>query len=116
MRKVLKVVIYFFGGLLTVVIGIFIYVINVAKIDPPHPENVECLSWQRMKIDSGSFTLNANWLRKSESGLYEMYVEGKPFERGVAIGKLTKELAQYQEEVFVKQIRQLVSSEIKLNF
>ncbi|MBA4055350.1 MAG: peptidase C45, partial [Marivirga sp.] len=40
--------------------------------------------------------------------LYELYVEGEPFERGVANGKLTKNLVQYQEEVFTEQIRRLV--------
>jgi hypothetical protein len=66
-------------------------------------------------LDSGAWRLNNNWFRKSESGLYEVYVEGKPYERGIAIGKLTTELIQYQETVFNNQIHQLVPSDSYLN-
>jgi hypothetical protein len=43
-----------------------------------------------------------------------LYVEGEPYERGLAIGKLTQELVQYQEEVFTNQIHQLVPSDLYL--
>ena len=55
--------------------------------------------------------LDNNWLRKSESGLWEAYIEGEPFERGVAFGQLTKELLYYQETSFFEQIRELVPSD-----
>jgi hypothetical protein len=45
-----------------------------------------------------------------------MYVEGKPFERGVANGKLAQELIQLQEEYFVASIKNLIPSESYLNF
>jgi len=45
-----------------------------------------------------------------------MYIEGDPFERGVAFGKLAQELLLYQEEAFVEQIRLLVPSERYLKF
>jgi isopenicillin-N N-acyltransferase-like protein len=60
--------------------------------------------------------LGNNWLKKSESGLWEMYIEGDGFERGVVNGKLTKELAEYQETVFINQLKELVPSEKYLNF
>jgi isopenicillin-N N-acyltransferase like protein len=115
-KRLIKITVYFFSSLVVLIIGLFIYIAIVAQVDLPQPENTECLNWQREQLDSGLFVVKNNWLRKSESGLYEMYIEGNPFERGVAVGKLTKELAQYQEEVFVKQIRQLVPSNFKLNF
>ena len=43
--------------------------------------------------------------------MWEAYIEGKPFERGVAFGQLTKELLYYQETSFVEQIRELVPSD-----
>ena len=55
-------------------------------------------------------------VRKSESGLWEAYIEGKPFERGVAFGRLTRELLYYQETSFVEQIRELVPSDAYLKF
>jgi isopenicillin-N N-acyltransferase like protein len=115
-RRLIKISIYSFSALALFIVGLFIYIAIVAQVNLPLPESQECLRWQRKQLDDGLFVVENNWLRKSESGLYEMYIEGNPFERGVAVGKLTKELAQYQEEVFVKQIRQLVPSTFKLNF
>lgn len=62
------------------------------------------------------YTVGNNWLKKSETGLWEMYIEGNGFERGVAIGKLTKELAEKQEIAFVKQIKELIPSDNYLTF
>lgn len=70
----------------------------------------------RLNPSENFYTLGNNWLKKSESGLWEMYIEGDGFERGVAIGKLTKELAEKQETAFVKQIKELVPSENYLNY
>jgi hypothetical protein len=58
--------------------------------------------------DQGLFLLGNNWFRKSESGLYELYIEGDPYERGIANGRLTEELVHYQEQVFTDQIHRLV--------
>jgi len=70
----------------------------------------------RLNPSENFYTLGNNWLKKSESGLWEMYIEGDGFERGVAIGKLTKELAEKQEAAFVKQIKELIPSENYLNY
>jgi isopenicillin-N N-acyltransferase like protein len=113
-KRVFKILFYFFCGLVAVVAGLFIYLWMVTRVSPPEPKNLESLQWNRQVRDSGVFMVGNNWLRKRESGLFEMYVAGEPFERGVAIGKLTKELAQYQEQVFVKQIHEIVPSNFKL--
>lgn len=70
----------------------------------------------RLNPSENFYTLGNNWLKKSESGLWEMHIEGDGFERGVAIGKLTKELAEKQETAFVKQIKELIPSENYLNY
>ncbi|NDV65506.1 choloylglycine hydrolase [Bacteroides sp. 224] len=57
-----------------------------------------------------------NKLRQSESGLWELYVEGDAFERGEAIGHLSEDLLYYQEKVFVDQIRELIPSDNYLKF
>jgi isopenicillin-N N-acyltransferase-like protein len=49
-------------------------------------------------------------LRRSDSGLWELYVEGEPFERGVVNGKLTRELVIKQEDAFSEQINLMVPS------
>ena len=57
-----------------------------------------------------------NYLRHSESGLWELKVSGPAYERGEAIGKLTSDLLYFQEKVFVDQIKEIVPSESYLKF
>ncbi|PBQ31165.1 peptidase C45 [Sphingobacteriaceae bacterium] len=114
--RLLKITKRTFGILLVLV---FIFVIYfISAIYQPLPKIAETsLQNTEVKVISPDFrTLGNNWLRKSESGLYEMYLEGDGFERGVVNGKLTKDLAEWQETVFIKQIRELVPSENYLNF
>lgn len=60
--------------------------------------------------DSLFFTGN-NKFRKNRYGLYEMYVEGNGFERGLSAGALSSDLVKYQEEVFVQKITEVIPSE-----
>ena len=57
-----------------------------------------------------------NYLRHSNSGLWELKVSGNAFQRGEAIGKLSPDLLYYQEKVFVDQIREIVPSDNYLKF
>jgi hypothetical protein len=67
-------------------------------------------------VDSTTYTLGQNWIRKNRYGLYEMYVSGKPFERGVINGKLSRELIGEQEVAFVDQIKKMIPSMSYLKF
>lgn len=110
MKKLLKIVAWLIGCLLLLIVILLVYVRSVAIIDEPQLAD-EALSYLSVsEPDSGLYEFNGSWFRKSESGLYELYVEGKPFERGIAVGKLSRNLIQYQEEVFTNQINQLVPS------
>jgi isopenicillin-N N-acyltransferase like protein len=106
---VLLVLLILFGG------GV-IYVVQTAKINPPVVSDKSSLEWQRTEESPGFFTLKNNWFRKSKSGLYELYVEGSPFERGVVNGKLTRELVVKQEDYFSAQIHKMVPSNFYLHF
>lgn len=57
-----------------------------------------------------------NHLRHSDSGLWEMHLQGTPAQRGVAFGKMASDLLYYQEKVFVDQIRQIIPSDRYLKF
>ena len=57
-----------------------------------------------------------NYLRQSNSGLWELKVSGDAFQRGEVIGKLSSDLLYYQEKVFVDQIREIVPSDNYLKF
>lgn len=111
-----RVLFYFFGIVVLLLTTFVIYVISVSHIDPPKIADTAPLQLQRKQIDSNCYTIGNNWFRKSKSGLYELYVEGKPFERGVINGKLTAELVKRQEDNFVEQIRKMIPSESYLKF
>jgi isopenicillin-N N-acyltransferase like protein len=111
-RRVLYVVAGFFALLLI----LFIYLTIVSKTHPPKPADTSSLRLQRTDEGNDFYTLKNNWFRKSKSGLYEMYVEGEPFERGVINGKLSKELVQRQEDYFSEQINKMIPSKFYLHF
>ena len=115
-KRVLKILLYTFGILVLLMAGLVIYVVSVSHIDPPKIANTEALQLQRKQIDTNCYTIGNNWFRKSRSGLYELYIEGAPFERGVIYGKLTAELVKRQEDNFTEQIRKMVPSNIYQHF
>jgi len=105
-RRILRVLAV--TGLL-ILLGV-IYLLIVSRTSPPHISDKTALSWQRTEVSPGFYTLKNNWFRKSKSGLFELYVEGRPFDRGIVNGKLTKELIQLQEDYFNAQINKMIPS------
>lgn len=102
--------------ILFIVIVLTIVFKITTKITPPKISNPEL---ERMKVtqsDSLFRSLNGNWLQKNEYGLWEMYIEGEAYERGVINGKLTKNLIYKQEDAFVNQIKVMIPSESYLKF
>ena len=89
-------------------ISFFIYFIIAIQIDVPLIQNDTTLHWKRDSVSKDFYKVNHNWLRHSNSGLWELYVEGDAYERGVANGMLTKELHAFQEDAFFRQIQILV--------
>ena len=103
--------------ILVLLIGVLsVYVISVSHINPPKVADTHALQLERTQIDTNCYTIGNNWFRKSKSGLYELYVEGAPFERGVIYGKLTTELVKKQEDIFTGQFQKLIPSNIYLHF
>ncbi|MEJ0102336.1 MAG: hypothetical protein WDO19_07205 [Bacteroidota bacterium] len=87
---------------------LFLYLAWVSKIHPPEIKDAASLQLQRTETDTGLYTINNNWFRKSQSGLYEMYVEGIHLNGGVVNGKLSKELVVTQEDYFNDQINKMI--------
>lgn len=102
--------------LAVLIIAMLVWFLLVAVDHPPEVADKSALEMERTQAGGNTYIVGNNWLRKSESGLWEMYIEGDPFERGVAFGKLTKELLLFQETAFFEQIRQLVPSDSYLKF
>lgn len=97
--------------LLLVAAGLMMYVYAVSR--PEAPETTQVASEPSViELDSGLFASDRSWFRRSESGFYELYVEGNPYQRGLTMGALTKDLVQYQEKAFNEQIANLVPSGI----
>ena len=65
------------------------------------------------KQSSSIFVTGNNFLLKNKQSLWELYVEGDPLERGMAIGSLTDSLLKKQEHVFFDKINDLVPSQFK---
>ncbi len=83
------------------------------KVDQGHPNifRPDIENQERVEVTANFYRLGPNWIKLNKWGLYEMYLEGDGFERGLAHGKLTKELMEYQEDAFVEKIYQLIPSE-----
>ncbi len=118
MHKIAKKIIKYFGAALLafilVTVGIICYLYYSADMLMPKiaPEKQ---MYQVEKKDSLR-SYGDNYLRHSESGLWELMVRGDAFHRGEAIGNLSKDLLYYQEKVFVNQIKSIVPSERYLKF
>jgi isopenicillin-N N-acyltransferase-like protein len=92
------------------------YLIIASKIGEPVVKDTTILKTERTQLDTNFYALGNNRLKKAESGLWEMYLEGDGFERGVAHGKLGKELLQQQESYFVASIKKIMQSEFYQRF
>lgn len=116
MRKLLKV-----SGYIILVIAILLlagygYIKWGLAPHIPEVKDKSALNLQRETLGKDFYSVGNNWLRKTESGIWEEYVEGEPFERGVITGKLEKELLYTQELAFVDQIHNLVPNDNYLSF
>ncbi|AUP79576.1 C45 family autoproteolytic acyltransferase/hydolase [Flavivirga eckloniae] len=68
---------------------------------------------ERVKVSDSTYVLNNNFLSKNKQGLWELYLEGNPYERGLITGSLTQELFNYQEQVFLSKVNDFVPSKTK---
>ena len=115
-KKILRLLAWISGVIILLLGCLFIYLLIVSHISPPKITDPAAMDWQRQEPSPGYYTLKNNWFRKSKSGLYELYTEGQPFDRGVVNGKLTKELIGLQEDYFSEQINRLVPSNFYRHF
>ena len=86
------------------------------ELDPPKIADMSVLDMERENPSPDFYKVGNSWLKKNKYGLWEMYLEGSPFEIGVINGKLTKELIKVQEDAFVEQINTLIPSKSYLKF
>ncbi len=100
---------------LILIILVLIFKITT-KINPPKVQDLQVEDLARIAVDSNFYAIKNNWIQKNKQGLWEMYIQGEAYERGVINGKLTKELIYKQENAFVNQIKVMIPSESYLKF
>ncbi|MBX3257215.1 MAG: peptidase C45 [Chitinophagaceae bacterium] len=113
MRKlkiIAKWLLYMTGVLVILLLCGFAYLVYVSRMDPPAVALSAVTSEERTDNGDGLYTIGNNWFRKSRLGLFELYVEGDPYERGVINGKLSRELVVAQEDYFNAQISKMIPS------
>jgi hypothetical protein len=116
LRKIRKITLRTLLVLAIILAGLAVYFVFAIMIDVPESENDTTINWKRRTISKEFHKVEQNWLKHSRSGLWELYVEGNAYERGVANGMLTKELHEFQEDAFINQIRILVPDLTYLNY
>ncbi|AWV99155.1 C45 family autoproteolytic acyltransferase/hydolase [Arcticibacterium luteifluviistationis] len=114
MNRFVKIAGYITGGIVALMVLLVACFYFYVKIEEPQPDFANYLEQEREEIDTDFYKIGDNWLKKSDTGLWELYVKGGGFERGVMEGKLQKELAAQQEEAFVNQIYKMIPSQFLL--
>ena len=113
MKKILK---YIAICLLLFIAGIVLNVLYLYStadmLEPKYKEQNKYL----LSRDDNERKYGPNSLRRNSEGLWELHVQGNAFERGEAIGKMSKDLLFYQETVFIDQIREMIPSDNYLRF
>lgn len=113
LRNILLSAFLLIAGLMAL---LFVYVKwGLAPAIPSIPDR-SAEKLQRVQVDSNFYKVRNCWLRHSSSGLWEEYIEGRPFDRGVIEGKLCSDLQYQQEAAFAEQIHRLVPSNAYLHF
>lgn len=115
-KKTLQYTGFLFLSLIVLLIAGISYLYFSADMQTPKHE--QSMTTDKV-IDIDSLHLRYygdNFLRHSDSGLWELFVKGDAFQRGEAIGQLSSDLLHHQEKVFVDQIREIVPSDSYLKF
>jgi predicted choloylglycine hydrolase len=113
MKKFIKWTLISILIIILLVAGFFLYINSIFKNEARKHVYKE---YKIENVDSNTTRIGNNWLRKEQPGLYTLYIEGKPFERGLVAGQLTRGLIYRQEKAFVEQIQKIIPSKHYLNF
>ena len=90
--------------------------INKSLHDLPDVSQYNSNIPEKTRLNDSTFVAGTNFLTKNKQGLWELYIEGDPLERGLITGSLTDTLIDKQETVFLNKVKDLVSSESKQKF
>lgn len=111
--RILKIL----GWTVFVLLILFLLFLWRIWMKPPEVNSaVTPASLHRVLVAKDSYKVGNNWLKKNKQGIWEMYIEGNDYERGVAYGVLSKELMEIQEDYFVNELKAIVPGRIYRDF
>ncbi|GGB88587.1 C45 family autoproteolytic acyltransferase/hydolase [Dyadobacter sediminis] len=110
-KNILKTV-----SILLLITGIFfgLFIWRIIVPSPRIDSNKTTESYKRIKAGPDHYVVENCWLKKNKYGIWEMYLEGSPYERGLIYGILSKELMEKQEVHFVGQIKEMIPNALFL--
>lgn len=82
----------------------------------PDVRKIQPADTSRVKHSETHFSLGKNSFYKNKYGIWELYLEGDAFERGLANGSLSRELIWQQETAFMQNLESRVPSDSYRNF
>lgn len=94
--------------------GVVFFIWRIHVPAPKITSELTPASYQRVQVGKDHYQVKNCWLKKNEYGVWEMYLEGSPYERGLIYGVLAKELMEKQEIDFIGQIREMIPGEFFL--
>lgn len=115
-KKWLKRLGYFWLFMIILLVILWLLFLYAIKIPPPKIEDMSAMQQERIKVNDNFYYIGNNWLKKNKHGLWEVYLEGRPFEIGAANGKLTEELTLQLEKSFIEEMKNYVPSESALHY
>jgi len=107
-RKLIRILIFVVAFFLLLIATMIVFYHVISDVDPPEPNDFSALNYTADIIAENHYVCQHNRLRKNRFGLWEMYVEGNAFERGVVQGLLCKDLVYRQEKAFVDQLEKMI--------
>jgi len=112
-KGILKIALKIFGGILLSLLVLFIFFLFMIRVPTPSVNAaITPATYSRIQIAKDYYKVNNSWLKRNEYGIWEMYLEGNAYERGVVYGVLAKELIEKQESAFVNQLNTLVPNKL----
>jgi hypothetical protein len=102
-------------GLRLLALSLLLFVLNSCGIskslhNKPELEGFDSTAPKVERISAEKFISGNNFLLKNRQGLWELYVEGDPLQRGLVTGALEDSLLKKQERVFFSKIQEIVPS------
>lgn len=116
LKRLLKYLTYGTFAIIVLILILFVYVYFETKIEYPQVDKDKYSNLKREKIAENHYRLGNNWLKLNKFGVWEMYVEGSPYERGRIYGVLSEELIQQHEDYFIDQIDKMIPSRVYFHF